>query len=213
MIEYAINIEPLYPKLEFCEKIERVSAAGFNAIEFWAWDNKNVEKIKQTCKKNKAKVQAFGATTHYSLCDLENHENCIEWLNKTIDVAKELECNYLILFPNHFGENGAVDFRDKYSNESAIANITSALCKMAPILEENDIIGLLEPLANIGADSGMTVTDTSVGADIVRAVGSKNVRLLCDVFHMQVMHGNLLQNILSNTDIPGFGTAEELYKK
>lgn len=35
----------------------------------------------------------------------------------------------------------------------------------------------------------------------------------CDVFHMQVMHGNLLQNILSNTDIPGFGTAEELYKK
>ena len=89
-----------------------------------------------------------------------------------------MECNYLILFPNHFGENGEVDFRDKYSNESAIANITSALCKMAPILEENDIIGLLEPLANIGADSGMTVTDTSVGADIVRAVGSKNVKLL-----------------------------------
>ena len=53
MIEYAINIEPLYPELEFCEKIERVSATGFNAIEFWAWDNKNVEKIKQTCKKTK----------------------------------------------------------------------------------------------------------------------------------------------------------------
>ena len=40
-----------------------------------------------------------------------------------------------------------------------------------------------------------------MGADIVRAVGSPSVRLLCDVYHMQVMHGNLLQNINQNLDI------------
>lgn len=60
---------------------------------------------------------------------------------------------------------------------------------------------LLEPICNIGSDGGMSVTDTSVGADIVRAVGSPSVKLLCDVFHMQIMHGKLLQNITDNMDI------------
>ena len=40
--------------------------------------------------------------------------------------------------------------------------------------------------------AGMSVTDTSQGAAIVWAVGSSHVQLLCDVFHMQMMHGNLL---------------------
>ena len=60
---------------------------------------------------------------------------------------------------------------------------------------------LLEPLCNVGSDAGMSVTDTSVGADIVRAVDSPCVRLLCDVYHMQIMHGNLLQHINRNLDI------------
>ena len=47
----------------------------------------------------------------------------------------------------------------------------------------------------------MSVTDTSVGADIIRAVGSEKVKLLCDVYHMQMMHGNLLNNLLDNLDI------------
>ena len=47
----------------------------------------------------------------------------------------------------------------------------------------------------------MSVTDTSQGAAIVRAVGSSHVQLLCDVFHMQMMHGNLLNNLLTNLDI------------
>ena len=49
--------------------------------------------------------------------------------------------------------------------------------------------------------TGMSVTSTALGADIVRAVASPNVKLLCDLFHMQIMHGNLLNNIMSNIDI------------
>ena len=31
MIDFAINIEPLYPGMDICEKIQKVSAAGFHA--------------------------------------------------------------------------------------------------------------------------------------------------------------------------------------
>ena len=56
-------------------------------------------------------------------------------------------------------------------------------------------------LNNLGDDMGMSVTTTQTGADIVRAVDSPNVRLLCDVYHMQVMHGDLMGNLWRNLDI------------
>lgn len=201
MIDYAINIEPLFPGMDICEKIAKVSAAGFNAIEFWSWHDRDLEKIKRTCKEHNVKVRAFCGTGSYSLCDREHGKECVDWVKQSIVAAKKLDCDTLIVFPNHFTPNGCADFRDKYSSSAAIANITHALTCLVPLLEESKITILLEPLVNIGNDAGMSVTDTSVGADIVKAVGSDRVKLLCDVFHMQMMHGNLLRNIVENKEI------------
>ena len=82
-----------------------------------------------------------------------------------------------------------------------MANITANLTKIAPVLEENGVTALLEPLNNFKDDAGMSLTDTKDGADIVRSVGSEYIGLLCDVFHMQLMHGNLLNNITKNLDV------------
>lgn len=201
MIDFAINLETLYPGMDICEKIERIRAAGFQAIEFWGWQDKDVARIGQTCKANGVKVRAFSGTGAYSLCDREHAIEYIDWIKKSIDVAEQLECDTLILFPNHFTPDGCADFRSQYSHEAMIANVTSTLTRLVPILEEKHITVLLEPICNIGSDGGMSVTDTQVGADIVRAVGSPHVKLLCDVFHMQMMHGRLLQNITGNLDI------------
>ena len=69
MIELAINLETIFPGMDICEKIERVSAAGFSAVEFWSWHDKDLKKMKDTCKKCGVKVQAFSGTKDWSLCD------------------------------------------------------------------------------------------------------------------------------------------------
>lgn len=201
MIDIAINIEPLYPGLDICEKIEKVSAAGFKAIEFWNWQDRDVESIKRTCKEHGIKISAFSGTQSISLCDRGHKQEYIECIKESIEVAKKLDCDTLILFPNHFTPDGCADFRDKYSHEAMIANITNVLTELVPILENSNMTVVLEPICNLGNDAGMSLTNTATGADIVRAVGSKHVRLLCDVFHMQIMHGNLLRNITDNIDI------------
>lgn len=200
-IELAINIETIYGELDICEKIHKVSAAGFHAVEFWGWDGRDIEKVQKTCKECGVKVRAFSGTKEWSLCDRANREHYIDWVRQSIDTAKKLACDTLILFPNHFTPTGCSDFRDIYSREAMIANITGTLTRLVPMLEEQNITVLLEPLCNTGSDAGMSVTDTSVGADIIRAVGSEKVKLLCDVYHMQMMHGNLLNNLLDNLDI------------
>lgn len=204
MIDFAINVEPLYPGMDICEKIKKVGSAGFDAVEFWGWHDRDLAQIRRTCKEHGVRVRAFSGTGSYSLCDREHGKEYIDWVKRSIDAAKKLDCDTLILFPNHFTPDGCADFRGKYSQSAMIANITHTLTCLAPVLEESGMTALLEPICNIGNDAGMSVTDTSVGADIVKAVDSKKVRLLCDVFHMQMMHGNLLRNITENLDVVSY---------
>lgn len=200
-MKYAVNIEPLYPDLDFCEKIRRVKAAGFDRIEFWDWSNKDVRAVKTVCEETGVKITAFCATAKASMCDREHRAEAVDWVKKTIETAKFLNCSTLIVFPNHFTDCGAADFRDRYSHTEMVGSIVRNLTVLAPILEKEGITLLLEPLHNHGDDAGMSVTDTREGAGIIRTVNSPNVRLLCDFFHMQLMHGNLLPNILENLDI------------
>ena len=48
---------------------------------------------------------------------------------------------------------------------------------------------------------GIFLTDAGVTADIIRAVDSSNIKMLCDLFHMQLMHGDLTTHLLKNLDI------------
>lgn len=201
IMEYAINIEPLYPDLEFCEKIKRVKEAGFDGIEFWGWYGRDIEQIKKTCEENEVKVTAFCATSDYSMCDRENSDNAVNWVKETMQTAKYLRCSTLIVFPNHFTKYGAADFRERYSHTEMAASIVHNLMILAPILKKEGITLLLEPLHNHGDDKGMSITHTREGADIVRTVDAPNIKLLCDFYHMQMMHGNLLTNLLTNMDI------------
>ncbi len=201
MIDLAINLETIYPGMEFCDKIRGVHKAGFSAIEFWGWQDKDLPRVKAVCEELGVKVRAFSGTGSWSLCDREHRPEYLDWIRQSLQAARELECDKLILFPNHFTPSGCADFRDRYSREAMLANVTGTLTRMVPLLEEAGVTALLEPLCNTGGDGGMSVTDTSVGADIVRAVDSPHVRLLCDLFHMQMMHGNLLENISNNMDI------------
>ena len=201
MISQAINLEPLYPGLALDEKIRKVAAEGFKEVEFWGWEQLDLKKVRKTCEETGVRIRAFSGTKEWSLCDVAHRTEYMEWIQKSIVAAKALDCDTLILFPNHFTSNGCADFRKQYSQDAMIANITATLTMLVPILEKNHMTVLLEPLANVGIDEGMAVTDTSQGVAIVQAVGNPHVQLLCDVFHMQMMHGNLLNNILLNLDI------------
>ena len=88
-----------------------------------------------------------------------------------------------------------------YSPARHIANMVSTLVRVAPILEESGITMYLEPLNNLGRNAGLFLIDARMTAHIVRAVGSKNIKMLCDLYHMQIMHGDLERSMTENLDI------------
>jgi hydroxypyruvate isomerase len=62
---------------------------------------------------------------------------------------------------------------------------------------------VVEPL-NVHVDHAGNYLDSSAeAADIVRKIDSPNFKLLYDVYHMQIMEGNIIANITKNIDIIG----------
>ena len=83
------------------------------------------------------------------------------------------------------------------------ANLENALGCAAEIAARHDFVLLLEPL-NVTVDHhGYYLSSAPLGADIVRAVGSPHLRLLFDIYHMQIMAGNLISTIRKLHDVIG----------
>jgi len=62
---------------------------------------------------------------------------------------------------------------------------------------------VLEPL-NVHVDHpGYFLNHSALGFELVRAVGSPYIRLLFDIYHMQVMEGNIIQSLTGNLDVIG----------
>lgn len=199
-MKYALNIEPVFVEMDFCDRIGAAKKAGYDYIEFWDWYDKDIQKVKEACDKYDVKVSGFKGDKDYSLCGAEPDE-FIEWMKKSIETAKFLQCDSIITHSNHFGENGSSDYTDRFSHNRHIANMVRTLTSLVPILEEKGITLYLEPLNNLGVDKGMFLVDVETASDVIRAVGSKQVKLLCDIYHMQMMSGNLTRSMLDNLDI------------
>jgi len=50
---------------------------------------------------------------------------------------------------------------------------------------------------------GYYLDSSSEGAQIVRAIGSPSLKLLYDVYHMQIMEGNIIASIRRHADVIG----------
>lgn len=80
--------------------------------------------------------------------------------------------------------------RDKAMEETYIKNLQKA----AEMLEKENIIGVIEPLCK-QVKPNYFLDSYKEGARFVAQVNHSNMRLLLDVFHLQMLSGNLTNTI------------------
>lgn len=200
-MKYCLNIEELFQDLDFYDKFKAAKDAGYDYVEFWSWSDRDVKKIKAQCERCDVKITGFKGDWDWSLCDNKTQKEFIDWTAKSIETAKALGCDSIIVHSNSIFAEGSSNFHGIYSPERQLANITSTLVRTAPMLEESGVKMYVEPLNNLAHLAGMFLVNAKVTADIIRAVDSPNVKMLCDLFHMQLMHGDLANSMLDNLDI------------
>jgi hydroxypyruvate isomerase len=89
------------------------------------------------------------------------------------------------------------------SDEEATANCIEGLRRVTRVAEDHGVTICVELLNSKVNHKDYQGDRTSFGAAIVKAVGSPRVKLLYDIYHMQIMEGDVISTIRANKDLIG----------
>jgi hydroxypyruvate isomerase len=130
---------------------------------------------------------------------VENHEAILAALRKGIDLAAEAGVPNIVCFSGN---------RDGMSDEEGLETCARGLKQIAAHAETKGVTLCME-LLNSKVDHKDYMCDhTAWGAALVKRVGSPRVKLLYDIYHMQIMEGDVIRTIRANIDaIAHFHTA------
>jgi hydroxypyruvate isomerase len=93
--------------------------------------------------------------------------------------------------------------RGGMSDGEGLANCVAGLKRITPIAERVGVTVVME-LLNSKVDHKDYMCDrTPWGAELVRRVGSARFKLLYDIYHMQIMEGDVIRTIRNNWDAIG----------
>lgn len=167
------------------EGMELARKTGLKAVEFWDWFGRDWEALLAKKEEYGLEVTAICSKDRNNLDDPAQREKAVAGLKETIEVAKKFHCPNIIVTA---GEKADVD------RTAARESIVAGLKAMAPYAEEAGITLVLEPI------SGGYFRDSAEPFAILDEVGSPNVKLLYDIFHYQIMEGNIVETIRANID-------------
>lgn len=204
-MKFSCCIEMIYTGRPFIERIGAAAAAGFDAFEFWNWDNKNIPAIQAACAQHHIRPAIFQGSVDGVMVDGNDKDVYVAGVKKSIDLAVELQVPALFCMSDVMQEDRSVKPHARpMSPEEMAENSVAVLKELAPYAEKAGITLVCEPLNTLVDHAGYSLTSTRAGVDIIKAVGSPHVRLLYDAYHMQIMEGNIIETIRENVQYIGY---------
>ena len=170
------------PLDDFCRMVKRVGFGGVDLVDQRDW----------------AAVQAHGLVISTAnstlrrdfiakgLNDPANHAIILAELEAVIPAAAAAQIpNVIAMFGNDTG----------LSDQVAIDNCATALARIAPFAERHGVTVILEMLNSRVDHRGFQGDTTAFGVAVCEKVNSVRVRLLYDIYHMQIMEGDVIRTI------------------
>lgn len=185
-----------YPMMEplpvpLAEFIPAVARMGYAAVEIWKPDE-HFSELYDLTQQFGLRIASFNGhdSLPVGLNDPSQHTRIWDELHKSIDLAAKHWVSGLICFSGNR--------REGQSEEDAKETCAEGLRKIAPYAEQKGVNLNMELLNTIIDHPGYQCDHSSWGLDVVKRVNSPRVKLLYDIYHMQIMEGNLIQTIQDN---------------
>lgn len=193
-MEYSVCASALFGGVPVHEAARRIHALGFSAFEFWSWWDQDVDAVAAAIGETGLKLAAV-CTRMVPLNVPGRREEYIGGLRESVAVAQRLGCPRLI---SQVGQ--AVE---GVSRQAQHDSIVEGLRACAPILEDAGIELVVEPLNTRVDHKGYYLDRSDEAFQIIRETGSRNVRVLFDIYHQQVTEGSLIGNLTKNVALVG----------
>jgi hydroxypyruvate isomerase len=171
------------PLPEFCRAVADMGMSAIDLLEEADWTV--VRQYGLVCSMG----YAGGGSIRDGLNVTANHDAIVRNFERLIPRAAELQVPNVITF---FGN------RRGMSDEEATANSVAGLNRVKKIAEDHGVTICVELLNSKVNHPDYQGDRTPFGAAIVKAVDSPRVKLLYDIYHMQIMEGDLIKTIRDN---------------
>jgi hydroxypyruvate isomerase len=129
----------------------------------------------------------------------EEHDECLAKLREQIDHAAAHGVPSVITFSG---------FRRGLTTDDGVQNMVAGLKKIVGYAEEKRVTLCLEHLNSrvpieMKGHPDYFCDDLELTVDIVRQVGSPRMKVLFDIYHVQIMHGDVITRLLQHREYIG----------
>jgi len=186
----------VFEKLPFEERLEKVAAAGYHAVElvgeYNRWSEEDFRRING--KKRSLGITFDSMVGAHDLADPGKREKYLAGIRSSLLMAEKLESPAMICLSG----NVVPGMTRQAQHES----IVEGLRRAAEIVEGKGVMVLLE---NIDPEENPRYYLTSVaeGFKIIEEVNHPQVKFLYDFFHEQISEGNLIEKLEKHIDKVG----------
>jgi hydroxypyruvate isomerase len=178
------------PLGELCAAGKQIGLSGIDLLQQSVWNFVRDQGL--TCSMGYAADRADFLTNGF--VNRASHPMLIGELETALPIAKASGVpNLIAMFGNRQGR----------ADSALIPAAIEGLKKIAPLAEEQGVNICVE-LLNSKVDHPDYAGDhTAFGAEVMKGVGSPRVKLLYDIYHMQIMEGDVIRTIRQNHDLIG----------
>ncbi|HMJ92225.1 MAG TPA: TIM barrel protein [Candidatus Acidoferrum sp.] len=126
----------------------------------------------------------------------EEHAQCLDILRKNIDLASKAGVPSIITFSG---------FRRAISDEEGTRNMVNGLKQIASFAEEKRVTVCLEMLnsrvnVEMKGHPDYFCDDIDKSVEICKRVSSERVKVLFDIYHVQIMQGDVIRRLKQHKD-------------
>jgi hydroxypyruvate isomerase len=208
-VKYSLCIENFYKGLSFENRFAAAKRDGFEYCEFWTWKNRDWGRVKKAIADSGVKIASFSGDDEYSMINPDENRLYINFIRKSIEKAREIRCKYLVIHSDALNKDGsAKEISKPLSYEAKLLNMYKVLESIAPVAEKEDVMLVLEPLntrvEEPRSHKNYFLEYPEPAFELTRQVGSDKVKILYDIYHMQLMAGNVIKTLEKNIDQLGY---------
>jgi len=187
-VRLSVCIPMFFRELPMPEAIAEVAKLGYDAAEFWRRGDIDLDATAAALKAHNVELMGM-CTDCFELTNPTMKEEFLQKLEESCIAAKKLGCKRLI---TQGGKDTGAPRADQH--QSMVETLKAAL----PILEKYEIILMLEPLNTLINHKDAYLWSSAEGFELVREVDSPWVKVLYDIYHQQIMEGNIINTVVEN---------------
>lgn len=190
IVRLCVAIPCFFGKTDIIDALETVHRIGYDAVEIYGWKGLDRLAVRDACRDMGIELMSM-CTTEFRMTDPAYRSAWLDGLEESCIAANAIGASRLITQVGN--DTGA-------PREEQRASITEALLAARPTLDKYGVTIMMEPLNTYVDHPGYYLWSSAEAFGIVRDVAHDRVKIVYDIYHQQVMEGNIIPSVINNLD-------------